>query len=106
MWRIWEQAAILSEQSVPPIAAPSRVAALSSAAAFAKWSGAFFIGGAQVQFMVNSEITSDYRVRELLEALNEGIQEPDFIRKKLLEWVGDRVHLIHYSDGEYDVEVC
>jgi hypothetical protein len=56
--------------------------------------------------MVNSEITSDYRVRELLEALNEGIQEPDFIRKKLLEWVGDRVHLIHYSDGEYDVEVC
>jgi len=56
--------------------------------------------------MTKSEITSDYRVRELLEALNEGILDPDFIRMKLLECVGDKVHLIHYSDGEYDVEVC
>lgn len=55
--------------------------------------------------MMKSEITSDYRIRELLEALNEGILDPDFIKTKLLEWVGDKVDLVHYSDGEYDIEV-
>jgi len=49
------------------------------------------------------EMVTDYRVRELLSALNEGLVEEEFVRAKLLEWAGDQVDLIHYSDGEYDV---
>jgi hypothetical protein len=48
-------------------------------------------------------ITADYRVQELLRALNEGLLKADFVRLKLLEWAGDQVDLIHYSDGEYDI---
>ena len=55
--------------------------------------------------MTKNEITSDYRIQELLMALNEGILDPDFVKSKLSEWVGDQVDLIHYSDGEYDIEV-
>jgi hypothetical protein len=53
--------------------------------------------------VVSSEITSDYRIRELLTALNEGLLEADFVRSKLIELTGDQADLIHYSDGEYDV---
>ncbi len=49
------------------------------------------------------EIASDYRVQELLMALNEGLLDPDFVRIKLAECAGDQVELIHYSDGEYDI---
>ncbi len=55
--------------------------------------------------MVSTEITSDYRVQELLQALNEGIVEADFVRSKLSELAGDQVDLIHYSDGRYDIAV-
>jgi hypothetical protein len=54
---------------------------------------------------MKTEITSDYRVKELLTALNEGLLEADFVRTKLMEWAGDEVVLIHYSDGEYDIVV-
>jgi hypothetical protein len=54
---------------------------------------------------MKAEIASDYRVRELLTALNEGILEADFVRKKLLEFAGDQADLIQCSDGEYDVVV-
>ena len=53
--------------------------------------------------MMKTEIASDYRVQELLAALNEGLLEPDFVKTKLAEWAGDHVDLIHYSDGEYDI---
>ena len=53
--------------------------------------------------MMKPEIASDYRVRELLMALNEGLLDPDFVRNKLAECAGDQVDLIHYADGEYDI---
>ena len=55
--------------------------------------------------MTKPEITSDYRVQELLMALNEGLLDPEFVRNKLAECAGDQVDLIHYSDGEYDIVV-
>ncbi len=55
--------------------------------------------------MMKPEITSDYRVQELLAALNEGLLDPEFVRNKLLECAGSQVDLIHYSDGEYDIVV-
>jgi hypothetical protein len=36
-------------------------------------------------------------------ALNEGLLDPDFVRSKLIECMGDQVDLIHYLDGEYDI---
>lgn len=54
---------------------------------------------------MSTEITSDYRIQELLRALNEGLLEADFVRSKLVELAGDQVDLIHYSDGEYDIVV-
>ncbi len=54
---------------------------------------------------MKTEIASDYRVKELLSALNEGILEADFVRSKILEWAGKRADLVHYSDGEYDIVV-
>jgi hypothetical protein len=53
--------------------------------------------------MVKSEIASDYRVQELLRALNEGILEVAFVKTRLAEWAGEPVDLIHYSDGEYGI---
>ncbi len=50
-----------------------------------------------------NEIASDYRIQELLMALNDGILDPGFVRLKLEQCVGDRVDLIHYSDGEYGI---
>jgi len=58
-----------------------------------------------MRLRMKREVTSDYRIKELLEALNEGILDPDFIKMKLWEWAGDEVDLIHYSDGEYDIAV-
>ncbi len=55
--------------------------------------------------MMRTEITSDYRIQELLTALNEGLLDAQFVRVKLAEWAGDQADLIHYSDGEYDVVV-
>jgi hypothetical protein len=47
------------------------------------------------------EIATDYRIKELLDALNEGVLELDFVKTKLAEYAGYQVDLIHYSDGEY-----
>jgi hypothetical protein len=49
------------------------------------------------------ELASDYRVREHLTALSEGLLEAEFVRMKLLQCAGEEVDLIHYSDGEYDI---
>jgi len=49
------------------------------------------------------EVASDYRVLELLKALNEGLLEAEFVRMKLEQCAGEHVDLIHYSDGEYDI---
>ena len=54
---------------------------------------------------MKSEISSDYRVQELLMALNEGLLEVDFVKAKLSERWGDQVILVHYSDGEYDIVI-
>ena len=53
-----------------------------------------------------NEIASDYRIKELLLALNEGILDVDFVKAKLEECAGDRIALIHYSDGKYDIAVA
>jgi len=53
-----------------------------------------------------NEIASDYRVRELLVALNEGVLDVEFVKAKLKELTGDRASLIHHSDGEYDIAVA
>jgi hypothetical protein len=55
--------------------------------------------------MIKGEISSDYRVQELLAALNEGLLDEGFVRSKLNEWAGDQVDLVHYSDGEYDIVI-
>jgi hypothetical protein len=53
--------------------------------------------------MTDSEISSDYRVQELLDALNEGILDREFVRAKIAEWAGSAIDLIRYSDGQYAV---
>lgn len=55
--------------------------------------------------MMKSEIASDYRIQELLSALNEGLLDEEFVKGKLMDWAGDQVDLIHYSDGEYDIVI-
>ncbi len=49
------------------------------------------------------ETSSDYRIQELLAALNEGLLEAEFVKAKLLECAGEQIDLIHYSNGEYDI---
>ncbi len=49
------------------------------------------------------ETSSDYRIQELLAALNEGLLEAEFVKAKLLECAGEHIDLIHYSNGEYDI---
>jgi hypothetical protein len=56
-----------------------------------------------IKAMLHIEIDADYRVQELLTALNEGILDLDFVRTKLTEFAGDHVELIHYSNGEYGI---
>lgn len=46
---------------------------------------------------------SDYRVNELLVALNEGLLEAEFVKRKLGEMTGSSVELVQYSDGKYDI---
>jgi hypothetical protein len=53
--------------------------------------------------MTRAEVTSDYRVQELLSALNDGILEVEFVKARLAEWAGEAIDLIKYSDGEYDI---
>ncbi len=55
--------------------------------------------------MTQSELAADYRVQELLAALNEGLLDCEFVKAKLQAWAGDRVALIQYSDGEYGIAV-
>jgi len=55
--------------------------------------------------MMKCEMSSDYRVQELLAALNEGLLDVEFVRGKLAEWAGDQIDLVHYSDGEYDIVI-
>jgi hypothetical protein len=53
--------------------------------------------------IAKTELGSDYRVQELLAALNEGLLDLEFVRRKLAECAGNQVDLIHYSDGKYDI---
>jgi hypothetical protein len=53
--------------------------------------------------MTRAEVTSDYRVQELLRALNDGVLEVEFVKARLAEWVGEAIDLIKYSDEEYDI---
>ena len=53
--------------------------------------------------MTKSEMESDYRIQELLGALNEGILDEEFVKARLFALEGDRVDLIRYSDGEYAI---
>ena len=53
--------------------------------------------------MTNQDISSDYRVQELLRALNEGILDLEFVRTRIAEWAGRAIDLIQYSDGEYGI---
>ena len=42
-------------------------------------------------------------MQELLNALNEGILQEEFVKARLVEWAGEAADLIHYSDGEYGI---
>jgi hypothetical protein len=53
--------------------------------------------------MTHQDISSDYRVQELLRALNEGILDLEFVRTRIAEWAGSSIDLIQYSDGEYGI---
>ena len=53
--------------------------------------------------MINREISSDYRVQELLSALNEGILDREFVQARIAEWAGSPIDLIQYSDGQYGI---
>lgn len=53
--------------------------------------------------MTESQITSDYRVQELMGALNEGILELEFVKARLEEWAGEQIDLVRYSDGKYGI---
>ncbi len=53
--------------------------------------------------MRKNELSGDYRVRELLCALNEGILKEEFVRSRITAWAGEEVDLIHYSTGEYGI---
>ncbi len=53
--------------------------------------------------MIRSASAADYRVQELLSALNEGILEAEFVRARLAQWAGEEIDLIRYSNGEYDI---
>ena len=55
--------------------------------------------------MIKIDVASDYRVQELLAALNEGLVDVEFVRNKLAAWAGDQVDLVHYSDGVYDIMI-
>jgi hypothetical protein len=55
--------------------------------------------------MMKIDVASDYRVQELLTALNEGLVDVEFVRSKLTAWAGDQIDLVHYSDGEYDIVI-
>lgn len=48
-------------------------------------------------------LVSDYRVNELLSALNEGLLELEFVQRKLVEMAGSAAELVRYSDGKYDI---
>jgi hypothetical protein len=56
--------------------------------------------------MTRFEVTSDYRVQELLSALNDGILDVEFVKARLAEWAGEAIDLIKYSDGEYDIVIA
>ena len=53
--------------------------------------------------MFKNELSNDYRVQELLCALNEGILNEEFVRARITAWAGKDVDLIHYSNGEYGI---
>ena len=53
--------------------------------------------------MTDNEITSDYRIQELLCALNDGTLGVEFVKARLEAWVGKDIDLIRYSDGEYGI---
>ncbi len=53
--------------------------------------------------MIKREISSDYRVQELLSALNEGILDREFVQARIAEWAGSPIDLIQYSDGQYGI---
>jgi hypothetical protein len=52
---------------------------------------------------MNRELNSDYRIQELLSALNEGILKEEFVKARLQEFAGKDAELIQYSNGEYDI---
>ncbi len=52
---------------------------------------------------MSPEIPDDYRVQELLAALNEGLLDAEFVRKKLVELTSGQVELIKYPGGQYDI---
>jgi hypothetical protein len=51
--------------------------------------------------MIKNETSSDYRMQELLSALNEGLLKEEFVRARIVEWAGESIDLIRYSNGEY-----
>jgi hypothetical protein len=55
--------------------------------------------------MIKHDISSDYRVQELLMALNEGLLDAEFVKRKLTDWAGSQVDLIHHSDGEFEIVI-
>jgi hypothetical protein len=52
---------------------------------------------------MNRELSSDYRIQELLIALNEGILDVEFVESRIRQCAGESIELVHYSDGEYGI---
>lgn len=55
--------------------------------------------------MMNVDPASDYRMQELLAALNEGLIEAEFVRSRLAACTSGKAELVHYSDGKYGIVI-
>lgn len=55
--------------------------------------------------MINVDPASDYRMQELLAALNEGLLEAEFVQRQLAACTGGKAELVHYSDGKYGIVI-
>jgi hypothetical protein len=55
--------------------------------------------------MIKHDLSTDYRVQELLMALNEGLLDAEFVKTKLTDWTGSQVDLIRHSDGEFEIVI-
>ncbi|MEW6456349.1 MAG: hypothetical protein AB1410_06525 [Acidobacteriota bacterium] len=51
----------------------------------------------------DEKIKSDYRIQELLNALDEGILDMEFVREKIKKILGHEVEIVKGHDGKYKI---